>query len=190
MKTRRLRISQLIALIIVALVVLSSCAVGQPTGTIQAPSLNMITCLPSYVGTESVCLLPIFALQNPNDFEVELELNYGLKVNGELVGQSQVPKIYIPAGKTVQLRDTIVIPFMTWFLGTAIGGEKGKVGGLQLVIPLWKGLGGQHPAVVPDMLWKMPAANELTIVAEGSISVSSALGQKVFPIKTEWQESK
>ena len=184
---------RLIMIIVLAvmpfLMVLPGCAPEQPsTAPLDRADVTMISCLPSFVGAESICLTPLFSISNPNDFTIGLDLEYGLKVEGRLVGKSQLPRVYVPSGETIQVKDTIVVPFMGWLAGEAMGG-KGIGGAMMVVAPLWKGLGGKRPAVAPEALWDTLEISKPAIVADASIIVSTETSQKVLRVSSRWQES-
>ena len=188
MKMCRLIVISVLAIMPV-LMVFPGCAPEEPpTAALEPADVTMTSCLPSFVGAESICLTPIFSISNPNDFMIGVDLEYGLEVEGELVGKSQVPKVYVPSGGTVEVRDAIVIPFMGWFAGAAIGG-KPPAEAMMLVAPLWKGLGGKRPAAVPEALWDTLEISKPAIVADASIIVSTETSQKVLRVSSRWQES-
>lgn len=186
MKTSRL-ISVVLCVMVVASTMLVACAPEQALG-IEAPNVSLTSCLPSFVGSESVCLVPIFKIGNPNDFIVCVQLEYGLKVDGQEIGKSQVPQVYVPARRVAGVRDTIVVPFQAWFAGEAMGGKTPK-DAMMSVAPFYKALGGKRPAVVPEALWDKLPVSKPTITAEGYITVFTDSERQVFQFRSQWLES-
>jgi hypothetical protein len=175
-------------LIAVFILILGGCAGEKaPAAEIKAADVNMTTCLPSFLGAESICLSPTFRIRNPNDFIVGVELSYSLNSGGSTVGTSQIAMVYVPPGGTVEVRDAIVVPFFAWLTMEALSG-KGLKEALTVVAPLWKGLGGKRPAAVPEALWDTPPTEKTALEADVSIIVSSGAVQKLFPVKLQWQE--
>lgn len=187
MKMHRLFMVMVVTL--TPILVFCGCAKEEvPTTALEPVDARMITCLPSFVGAESICLTPIFKINNPNDFLIGVDLEYSLEVEGQLVGKSQVPKVYVPANGTIEVRDAVVIPFMSWFAGEIVGG-KSPTESIMLVAPIWKGLGGKRPAPVPEAVWDNLEISKPAIVADGSIVVATETSQKLFLVTMQWQES-
>ncbi len=76
-----------------------------PKATLKAPNVLMIVCLPSFVGSESITMKPIFNISNPNKSLIEVSLDYLLEVGGKQIGKSQVPKTFIPPNETIEIND-------------------------------------------------------------------------------------
>ncbi len=187
--TMRRLIMIIVLTVMPVLMVFLGCAQEQPpTAPLEPADVTMTSCLPSFLGAESICLIPLFRISNPNDFMIGLDLEYGLKVEGRLVGKSQVPRVYVPSSGTTEVKDAIVIPFMGWFAGEAMGG-KTPAEAMMVVAPLWKGLGGKRPAAVPEALWDTLEISKPGIVADAYIIVSTGTSQEVFTLSTQWQES-
>ncbi|MDY6881522.1 MAG: hypothetical protein V2J25_05620 [Desulfatiglans sp.] len=154
---------------------------------IQAPDVSMITCLPAFVGGESITLAPVFAITNPGDTLVGVTLNYQLDANKLLVGKSMTSKVYIPPHETVEVKDALVIPFKAWFASEALSG-KGKKGAVMAVAPLWKGLGGERSPLLPEALWEKIPSKEVVLSAKGSAFVEAGPARKMFRFVSEWKD--
>ena len=187
MKMHRLLI--VIVLTVVPILIFAGCAKEQvSTAALEPADVSMTTCLPSFVGAESICLTPIFKISNPNNFLVGVDLEYSLEAGGQFVGKSQILRAYIPANGTVEVKDAIVIPFMAWFPEQIIGGKSPEEA-MGLVAPIWKGLGGKRPAAVPEAVWDSLEVSKPAMVADGSIIVATETSQKLFLFTSQWQES-
>lgn len=161
-------------------------AVGAgPKATLKAPNVLMTVCLPSFVGSESITMKPIFNISNPNKSLIEVSLDYLLEVGGKQIGKSQVPKAFIPPNETIEINDAIVVPFKTWFAAEALSGKSPKEA-ILLIAPLWKGLGGLRPDLINEETWEKIPANKAGMLATGSVVVQMGGRQEIFHFISEW----
>ena len=145
--------------------------------------LNYIT--PAIVGKDNICLVPMFRLSNPNDQLLSATLGYALTLDGQILGSAQMPTIYIPPGKGTFQKDVVVIEYGSWFANLYFAG-KGPGEALKVILPLWKAMGGEEPAKLPEGLWAKTEATISQIAAEGTISVKTQDGdESIFVFKTE-----
>jgi len=173
----------------ISFLLLSGVGNGATKPDFEPPVVTMITCLPSFAGSESISLTPEFTITNPNDCLIGLTLDYKLKAGDQLVGTSMVPTLYVPAKGQVQVRDTVIMPFMAWFASELVSG-KSKKEAVGIVAPLWKGLGAKRPAALPEELWKKLPDNKPAMTATGSVFITTESGQKMFRFTSEWQDTK
>jgi len=153
----------------------------------QAPQVTMITCLPAFVGAESIVLKPTFQITNPNDSLISVSLDYQLTAENQLLGKSQLPEVYIPAGGSIEINDAMVIPFTTWFASEALGG-KNKKEAVMAITPLWKGLGGQQPPVIEKAVWEKIPTKTAPLVATGSVIVLMGESRDIFQVRSEYSD--
>jgi LEA14-like dessication related protein len=165
-----------------------SCAgEGVVRKTFKAPKIDMITCLPSFAGSESIALKPDFKIHNPNDFLVGVNVNYRLEVGGQFIGTSMISTVYIRPDDTIELKDTIIMPFMTWFAAELLSG-KSKQEAVMLLGPRWKGLGAKRPQALPEDVWKELPDKKPEMTAEGSILVSTGSDREMFEFTSTWKD--
>ena len=178
-----------VLLAFVPFLIFSCLGKGVTKSAFKAPDANMVICLPSFAGSESISLTPIFKISNPNDFLVEVMMDYKLEAGNQFVGKSMVSTVFIPPNKTIEIKDTIVISFKASFVSEVFGG-KSKKEAVMVVAPLWKSLGGKRPATLPEALWNKIPEKKPAMRARGSIFVAAEAGQEIFHFTTEWQDSK
>jgi LEA14-like dessication related protein len=172
----------------IVLFLLSSCAGLEVTqGPIKAPEVKMISCLPSFAGSESISLTPIFTISNPNPFFLEVMMDYNLEIADKFLGKSGFSSLYIPPNKTIEAKDTMVIPFKKW-IGSEIFAGKNPKEAMMIVGPLWKGLGGEQPSNFPEEAWKKIPEKNPVMRAKGSIIVATEKGRDIFNFVSEKQE--
>jgi len=153
----------------------------------QAPQVTMITCLPAFVGAESMVLKPTFQITNPNKDLISVSLDYQLTVENQLLGKSQLAEAYIPAGGSIEISDAMVIPFTSWFVTEVLAG-KSKQEAVMAITPLWKGMGGQRPAAIEEPVWEKIPAKKAPLAAAGSVIVLMGESREIFQIKSEYTD--
>jgi len=184
MKTRASFVSAgIIGLILMTVFICPTGALAGP----QAPQVTMITCLPAFVGAESIVLKPTFQITNPNKDLISVSLDYQLTADDQLLGKSQLPEAYIPAGETIEISDAVVIPFTSWFVTEVLGG-KSKQEAVMAITPLWKGMGGQRPGAIEEPIWEKIPAKKAPLSASGSVIVLMGEGREIFQIKSEYTD--
>ncbi|MBS3919317.1 MAG: LEA type 2 family protein [Deltaproteobacteria bacterium] len=159
-----------------------------PKATLKAPNILMIVCLPSFAGSESITLAPIFSISNPNKSLIKVSLDYLLEVGGKQIGKSQLPEAFIPPNGTIQINDAIVVPFRTWFAAEALSG-KGPKEAILSIAPLWKGMGGLRPApIINEETWEKTPANKAGMLATGSVVIQVDGRKEIFYFISEWRD--
>jgi hypothetical protein len=149
-------------------------------GELKSITVEMLSSSPSFSGSETICLVPIFKLSNPNDQMISVTVDYTLMQAGQLLGGSQMPPAFIPAGETIQQKDSIVVEYMSWFFRELLRGNSPE-GAFKVVLPLWKGMNGKEPAKLPEGLWATIPASAFPITADGSVTVQTPDGsEKIF----------
>jgi hypothetical protein len=172
----------------VGLLLLFSCAgLEVSQSPIKAPEVKMISCLPSFAGSESISITPIFTISNPNSFLLEAVVDYNLEAEDKFLGKSALSSLFIPPNKTIEIKDTMVIPFRGW-VGSEIFGGKSAREATMIVGPLWKGLGGQRPATVPEDAWNQIPEKKPLMRATGSVVGATEKGRELFRFTAESQE--
>ncbi len=167
---------------------LFSCAGFEVTqGPIKAPEVKMISCLPSFAGSESISLTPIFTISNPNHFFLEVMMDYDLETGDKFLGKSGFSSLYIPSNKTIEVKDSIVIPFKKW-MGSEIFAGKNPKEAMMTIAPLWKGLGGGQPSSLPEEVWKKIPEIKPVMRAKGSIVGATEKSREMFKFVSEKQE--
>ena len=179
-----------ISAILVAAFIFSPCSYldnAAQAGGLEAPQVEMVFCLPSFLGEESIAVEPLLRINNPNDALIAVSLDYLLQVAGQNLGKAQVPKAFIPPKETIEIKGAFVVPFKTWFAAEALGG-KGPKGAVMSVAPLWKGLGGLRPAILKKPIWEKIPAKKAPLVATGSMVVEMGGSSQVFNFTSQWQD--
>ncbi len=184
MKTRK---SYYMALLPVVFLLLIFCiGKGIAKDGPMAPEVRVLTCLPSFAGSESISLTSNFTISNPNNALISIDFDYQLEAENQLLGKSMIPTVYVPPKHTIEVKNSIVIPFKGWFASIVISG-KSKKEAVMIIAPLWKGLGGMRPAALPEALWdKIPAKNP-AMKAKCSLAVNTEAGQSMFYVNKCWQ---
>jgi len=154
---------------------------------IKAPEVNLFACLPSFFGSESIVMKPTFTISNPNDFLIEIRMDYQLNAGEQIVGKAMLPALYIPANKTVEVIDACVLPFRLFFVEKLLAG-KSKPESVEIVGKMWKSWSGKRPGAVPEDSWKKMSDKKPVMMATGAVIVFSEKGQQIFQFKSEWQE--
>jgi hypothetical protein len=77
----------IISMLAVAPWLLSSCAGVEVSQSSIERQSRMISCLPSFAGSESISLTPIFTISNPNPFLLELMMDYSLEAGDKFLGK-------------------------------------------------------------------------------------------------------
>jgi len=82
------------------------CTVGvEASGAeLQPIQVELVSSQPSFIGAESISLMPIYRVRNPNPQLVSVTIDYTLTRGGQVLGSSQMEPAYIPAGGTISLR--------------------------------------------------------------------------------------
>jgi hypothetical protein len=143
-------------------------------------TVEMLSSSSSFSGSETINLVPLFKLSNPNNRMVSVTLDYTLKQAGQLLGGSQLFPVFIPAGKAILTKDSIVVEYMSWFLRELLLGNS-PAEAFNVILPLWKGMNGKEPAKLPEGLWSKIAASTFPITADGSVTVQTPDGsEKIF----------
>lgn len=162
-------------------------AIAGDQSALQAPQVRLVICLPTFLGAESIAVEPLLSVSNPNESLIAVNLDYKLQVGDQVLGKCQMPRAFIPANETIEIKGAFVVPFKSWFVSEALGG-KGPKGGMMAVAPLWKGLGGLRPALIKEEIWEKIPAVKAPMSASGSLIVEAGDAQQVFPFKSEWKE--
>jgi len=129
---------------------------------------------------DNICLLSVFKMFNPNDRPISATLDYTLRIENEILGRGQLPTVYVPSGKTVEQREAVVTEYKSWFAKLYFqGSNPGEA--LKILLPLWKGLGGEEPGGLPGGMWSNISVNKPELQVDGSITVVDEDGtEKIF----------
>ncbi len=140
--------------------------------------VELVSSQPSFTGAESISLMPIYRLRNPNQQLVSVTIDYTLMRGGLVLGSSQMDLVYIPAGGTISQRDSMQVEYMALVASEAAAskGTKTMPEILQVVLPLWKGMNGKEPAKLPEGLWAKTEGMVSPIVADGSVNLQAEDG--------------
>lgn len=157
------------------------------SSSLQAPQVQLVICLPTFLGAESIAVEPLLSVSNPNDSWIAVTLGYQLQVGTQVLGRSQMPTAHVPPKESIEIKDVFVVPFKSWFAAEALGG-KGPKGGMMSVAPLWKGLGGLRPDVVKEEIWEKIPGVKAPMSVSGSLTVEAEGTQQIFPFKSEWKD--
>ena len=145
---------------------------------LQPVQVELVSSQPAFTGAESISLMPIYRLRNPNQQLVSVVIDYTL-MRGELVlGRSQMELVYIPAGGTVSQRDSMLVEYLALVSGevAASKGTKTAAEVVKVILPLWKGMNGKDPGKLPEGLWAQTQGVVLPIVADGSVTLEGEDG--------------
>jgi len=176
------------SLIIILSIVILSCTKNRGGGSaIIAPQIKMVTCMPTFFGSESIVMSPNFSVTNPNNFQIELRMDYQLSAGDQTVGKSMLPPFYVPAKTTVEVKDACVLPF-NLFVTEKLLGLKSKDEAAKIVGTMWKGLSGARPGAVAEEVWKSLSDTKPVMTATGFAVALSGNLQEAFRFQTEWKE--
>ena len=159
-----------------------------PTSSFKPMHIEFVSSLPSFVGSESISLVQILTLSNPNPFLVSVEVSYSLSINEENFGSSQVPKLYVPANTKINLRDTITFDYFTLLAGKLFGGKETPAEVASILLPIWKGLDGKIPARVKEEQWKEIKPAQPKFLLDAIVNVSNGKEEKNFFQKLTWSD--
>ena len=164
------------------------CTVGvEASGAeLQPIQVELVSSQPSFIGAESISLMPIYRVRNPNRQLVSVTIDYTLTRGGQVLGSSQMEPAYIPAGGTISLRDTLQVEYTALVASEAAAskGTKSMAEILQVILPLWKGLNGKEPARLPEGLWAKTQGAASPMVADGSVNLQAEDGSgKIYFFK-------
>ena len=143
---------------------------------LQPVQVELMSSLPSFTGAESICLIPVFKLKNPNSQMVSVTLDYTLMRGEQELGSSQMPLVYIPGGETVYQRDSLVVGYALWVAKESARLMSSASEVVKVILPLWKGMNGQEPAKLPEGLWSKVQAIKAPMTADVSETVQSVDG--------------
>ncbi len=182
----------LMCILLTTLLVFNGCvSMGRKGETaarsIQPIGIEFVSSLPSFLGSESIGLLPIIKLTNPNPFPISVEVSYTLVGNGENLGGSQLPTTYIPANGTATLRDTATFTYSGLVLGRVFGAKGTPAECVAVILPIWKGLGGKRPVDVTEKAWEEVKPASLAFVMDVASNISNGEGTNLFK-KLTWSE--
>jgi len=137
---------------------------------LKSINVELESCNVVFSSKDNICLLPIFKIFNPNNKIGLVAIDYTMRIEGEILGSGQLPTVYLPSEKTIQQRECMMIEYKSWFAKLYFQG-KSPGEALQVLLPLWKSLGGQEPAGLPEGMWSKFSATEPEIWIDGSITL-------------------
>ena len=151
---------------------------------LKSINVELESCRVIFSGKDNICLLQVYKIFNPNDRLVSATLNYTIRLEEEILGSAQLPLIYIPSKKTIEQRDSVVVEYKAWFAKLYFQG-KSPGEALKIVLPLWKGFGGEEPSRLPEGMWSKVTATKPEIQTDGSITLTTEDGKEgIFFFKT------
>jgi hypothetical protein len=129
-----------------------------------------------------------FTISNPNPYQVSVDgLTYKLDTGEGSVVYDEIPyRYFIPAGDEITLQVAGTLLWMDIFM------EKFTVLGLAppmavgVSVPVWKGLGGIRPEMVPEAAWDALEAKPVAYSFETSIYTRAQGTQKWESVKGKW----
>ena len=144
---------------------------------LKSINVELESCRVIFSSKDNICLLQIFKIFNPNDRLVSATIDYTMRLEGEILGSAQLPLIYIPSMKTIEQRDSVVMEYKAWFAKLYFQG-KSPGEALKIILPLWKGLGGEEPSKLPEGMWSKITATKPEIQTDGSITLAAEDGKE------------
>jgi len=160
---------------------------GTKDSSLQQVQAEFVSCYTSFLGAESISLVPMIRLTNPNPYLVSIKLSYLLKADEENFAGSQLPELYIPANASVTVRDNITISYFSLFAAKALGGKTpGET--VAVLLPIWKGLGGKTPAKVKKESWEKIKPKSPVFLMDLEITASNGGQEANFFTKETWSE--
>jgi len=169
-----------------------SCAPAAPTEPqeLKPIDIQLSSAYPLFRGTESITLLPVFSISNPNSFPIEISsMEYILYAGDKAIGASQPRNIYILPEMEQELKDAVVMTFNNFIgEGMIMGGlsQAEAVGGALLI---WKSLGGVLPIAPLQTQWDAMPDDKPMFKAEGVAFITSEAGEMTVPFQSQWQGS-
>jgi len=180
---KAIRVIYVTGLLFLAIVFCFS-SVEAPCAELQPIQVELVSSLPSFTGAETICLVPVFKLSNPNRQMISATIDYTLIRGGQELGSAQMQPVYIPGGKSIHQRDSMVVEYLAWFAKENSRPMSKAAEVLKIILPLWKGMDGKEPAKLPEGLWTQVQAKALPMVADGSVTVSAEDGtEQIFFFK-------
>ena len=139
-------------------------------------------------GSDFVAVNLIFTISNPNPYQVMVDsLTYQMDTGQGAGVYSEVPyPYYVPAGEEVTIIGFGILKF------TDIVGKKMMVDGLPAAkaagaaVPLWKGLSGKKPGMIPQEAWDALPAESVTYSYETTIYTIAQGKQDWVRVAGEW----
>ncbi len=139
-------------------------------------------------GSDLIPIKVVFTISNPNPYQVSVEgLTYKLDTGQGPIVYDEIPYRYvIPAGEKITLEGAGTLLFLDIFV------EKMMVQGLPKAmaagasIPVWKGLGGIKPEIIPKEVWDSMPAKPVTYTYETSIYTRAQGMQAWQSVKGTW----
>ena len=182
---RRVSIGFLSVLLLLTMIGVSCAPPQEP----EPADIQLSSVVPLFRGKESITLLPVFSISNPNDLPIGIvSLEYTLHANGQLIGTSQLRNIYVPPKEEVEVKDATVMPFGTLVAEgmMAKGLPQGEAVGAALAI--WKTLGGVLPIDALQPKWDAMPDKKPMFEATGTAFLTSEAGEQAIPFQVQWQE--
>jgi len=129
-----------------------------------------------------------FTISNPNPYQVSVDgLTYKLDTGEGQVVYEEIPyRYFIPAGEEITLLGAGSLLWMDIFLDKFMNQGLPPPAAVGVSVPVWKGLGGIRPAMVPEAAWDALEAKPVTYSFETSIYTKAQGMQKWESVKGEW----
>ncbi|MFH0845493.1 MAG: LEA type 2 family protein [Pseudomonadota bacterium] len=179
----------LIFILVLSFTLIVTCsAFSQEKKSYKPVQIEFLSSLPSFCGAESIGLVPMVKLVNPNPYLVSVRLSYSLSANGEKLGSSQLLEFYVPGNKAVTVRDAVTTDWFGFFAGKLFGGNVTPKECAGMLLPIWKGLGGKTPAKVDAEVWEKIEAAKVVFEMDSAMTISG--GKKTHSAfkKLSWSE--
>ena len=139
-------------------------------------------------GSDLLGLIMEFTISNPNPYQVSVEgLTYKLDTGQGADFYEEIPyRYFIPAGEEITLQGVGSLFWMAICMDKLM--NKGLSAGQSVgaAVPVWKGLGGIRPGMVPKEAWDALEAQPVTYSFETSIYTRAQGMQAWESVKGEW----
>jgi hypothetical protein len=139
-------------------------------------------------GSDLLAIKAVFTISNPNPYEVGIEgLTYRLDTGQGPIVYDEIPyRYFIPAGEKITLEGTGTLLFMDIFMEKFMIQGLSKAMAAGVSIPIWKGLGGIKPEIIPKEVWDALPAKPVTYSYETSIYTKAQGMQAWQSVKGVW----
>ena len=125
-------------------------------------------------GADHVVTTPIMTVTNPNPYDVAVDnIVYKLDTGQGMIIYEQLPgKYYIPAGQKIDLQG---VGYLSWgeLVAEMAGTGIPMADALAKALPVWKGAGGNKPAVVAAEVWGPVQASAISYAWEISLHTAA-----------------
>ena len=132
------------------------------------------------------------SIENPNAFPVTVSgLAFKLDTGNGVQGYEEITKkTEIAAGKKIMQTVSCNVTFMNIVSDLAMNKALPGAKAVGVAAPIWKGIGGQKPAMIPQEAWDGMTAEKIVYAYEASIYTDAQGQQKWIKNAGNWTAKK